>query len=134
MERFVPDIDKMTIGNFLLGLEGEGKKVVAEQAAMRARFALACAAIGEYPLHDNRESVGLWAAERMIERSEGEHGRGGHRSDIRVVRENQDLWGIGDRKTLAEEMKKRLAGVRTKLTYGEELRLERCGVDFGEGD
>lgn len=87
-----------------------------EYAKMRARYKIACAEIGEPPLHDRHKDAGHWAQQRALEASTGV---GGHRSDVRVVFEHQELWGI----TNTEELVKRIKGVLTGID--EEVEKER---------
>lgn len=83
-------------------------KVQNEYAKMRARYKIACAEIGEPPLRDHHKDAGHWAQQRAVEASMGV---GGHRSDVRVVFEHQELWGISN----TEELVKRIKGVLTGI-------------------
>lgn len=126
MPRYVPDVGGLLIDKTIAN--GNFDTLVSEKRKMRARFRLACAEIGEPPLHDQMKDVPIWASIRTIEQSVGRYGIGAHRSEVSIVRNHQELWGTTTQEALITQMSTLLSGVRGRLNDYEEQWLMQKGV------
>lgn len=127
VERFVPD--ELKKPKILQELVDSGLSYEAGGAKLERyhKYLIAKGEIGEPPMRDQIKDISHWVKQRILEIEEDV---GPHRSEVAIIRENQELWHITDREELALEMRGLLyastfftvaQGVRYELRYSNDV-------------
>jgi hypothetical protein len=110
--RYVPDERALRVYDFFVRHPENLPAERRVEILLKARYELARAAIGEPVLKDQVDEIPLWINVRELERSRG---LGAHRSEVPIIFDHQELWGITDRTQLTAAMRSLLSGIQKDI-------------------